>query len=110
MYGEEYTRFLMVDFVPPPRICPYCETETIRKLWIGDPAREVDGKVWAKWYMWCESCLRGIYCPLGSFRVPKGESYIRWGDKDALGKEIPIGLKLIKHPRFAKQSQEIDMQ
>jgi hypothetical protein len=63
--------------------------------------------VWAKWYMWCESCLRGIYCPLGSFRVPKSQSYLQWGDKVALKQALPPGLKLIQHPRIEQQSQEM---
>jgi len=110
MYGEEYTGFLLIDFVDPLRLCPYCEIETIRKLWLGDPAREVDGKKWGKWYMWCESCLRGIYCPLGSFRVPKDEPYIQWGDKVALKQALPLELKLIEHPRIEQQRLQMAME
>jgi hypothetical protein len=95
-YGEEYAEFLTADWGPPPHICPYCGTETLRKLLIGDPARKLGNSIWAKWYMWCEKCLRGIYCPPGTYAVPPGKPYVRWGDTDAIEKTLPAGLKLIK--------------
>jgi len=96
-YGEEYAKFLLVDFAPPPRLCPFCQTETIRKLWLGNPNVKRGDSIWGKWYMWCESCLRGIYCPLGTYAVPPEEPYIPWGDKSALAQALPSGLRLI-HP------------
>ena len=95
-FGEEYAKFLLSDFGPSPRLCPYCETETLRKLWLGDPTRKIDDLIWAKFYMWCESCLRGIYCPPGSYRVPKGKPYKKWGDEAALMQALPSGLQLIE--------------
>jgi hypothetical protein len=94
-YGEEYASFLWVDFGPSPRLCPYCKAESFRKLWTGDSARKLADSVWGKWYMWCESCLRGIYCPPGTYAVPKGERYIEWGDKAALEQALPSGLHLV---------------
>jgi hypothetical protein len=98
-YGGEYTEFLWTDFKGSSKLCPYCKTDTLRRLWIGDHGRVIDGKVWAKWYKWCESCLRGIYCPLGTYSVPEGEPYINWGDQEALRQALPAGLKLIKPVR-----------
>jgi hypothetical protein len=95
-YGEEYARFLLVEFSEGPRLCPYCKTDTLRKLWLGDPSRKLSDSIWGKWYLWCESCLKGIYCPLGTYAVPKGESYIQWGDESALQKILPPGLQLIR--------------
>jgi hypothetical protein len=94
-YGAEYARFLLADFAPPPRLCPNCQTETLRKLWLGDTASKRGDSVWGKWYMWCESCLQGIYCPVGTYTVPKGEPFIRWGDDGALKEALPAGLRLI---------------
>ena len=95
-YGEEYARFLLGDFGPPPHLCPYCQTETLRKLWLGDSTHKLGDSTWGKWYMWCESCLRGIYCPIGTYGVPQGEPYIPWGDDAALKRALPEGLRLIK--------------
>lgn len=104
-YGEEYARFLLIDFGPPPRRCPYCQTETIRKLWLGDPAAKRGESIWGKWYMWCGLCLRGIRCPLGSYAVPKGEPYIKWGDETALKQALPDDLRLIA-PHSSPASEE----
>src|SRR5215471_1000172 len=103
-YGDEYTNFLLIDFGPPPRVCPYCRAETIRKLWLGDPGHPRNDSVWGKWYMWCETCLRGIYCPLGSYIVPVGQPYVVWGDPAALKKALPQGLRLIE-PFFPPSSE-----
>ena len=94
-YSEEYTQFLLVDFRPDPKLCPFCQTQTIRKLWLGDPHKKRGDSIWGKWYMWCESCFRGIYCPLGTYIVPKGEPYIKWGDDRALKQSLPLDLHLI---------------
>jgi hypothetical protein len=95
-YGEDYAKFLQADFGPPPHLCPYCQTETLRKLWLGDTARKLGDSIWAKWYLWCKSCLRGIYCPIGTYAVPRGEPYIQWGDDAALKRSLPSELKLVK--------------
>jgi hypothetical protein len=94
-YGEEYAQFLWADFVDP-QLCPYCRTETLRKLWLGDPNKGPVDSVWGKWYMWCQSCLRGIYCPLGTYAVPLGQPFIRWGDEAALRRALPADLRLLK--------------
>jgi|SRR5579863_82222 len=98
-YGLEYAAFLTADWGPPPHLCPYCGTETLRKLLIGDPARIVGDRISAKWYMWCQSCLRGIYCPPGTYFVPAGKPWIAKGDEDAIRKALPPGLKLIQPVR-----------
>ena len=95
-FGEEYTAFLMADWGPKPHVCPFCLTETLRKLLIGDPARKIGDQISAKWYMWCESCFRGIYCPPGTYFVRPGMHYVLKGDEDAIKSALPAGLKLIK--------------
>ena len=95
-YGLEYAAFLAVHWGPPPRLCPFCGTETIHKLVIGDPARASGDRIAAKWYMWCSSCLRGIYCPPGNYFVPANKPWIPKGDEDAIRKALPAGLKLIE--------------
>ena len=95
-FGEEYAAFLTADWGPPPHLCPSCGTQTLRKLLIADPARKVGNSIWAKWYMWCEKCLRGIYCPPGTYSVPAGKPYVVWGDKAAIESALPAGLKLIQ--------------
>jgi hypothetical protein len=95
-YGEEYADFLTADWGPAPHFCPYCGTETLRKLLIGEPPAKADESVAVKWYKWCERCLRGIYCPPGSYRVRAGVAYVRKGDEEAIREALPAGLKLIK--------------
>jgi hypothetical protein len=94
-YGREYSEFLAADEVAS-RICPRCRTETLRKLWLGEPNTKMGDSVWGKWYLWCETCLTGIYCPFGTHQVPIGETYISWGDEAALKKALPAGLRLIR--------------
>jgi hypothetical protein len=62
--------------------------------------------VWAKWYMWCQSCLRGIYCPVGTYYVPEGEQYIPYGDEEALERALPPGLNLIYPNPSTKSDRE----
>lgn len=93
-FGTPYADFYFVFQSRPPRVCPFCQTQTIRILWLGDPDFVIAGEVWGKWYLWCEECLKGIRCPLGSYRVPKGEPYVRWGDEAALKQGLPAGLQL----------------
>ena len=95
-YGEEYGDFLVADWGPPPHVCPFCGTETLRKLLIGEPPERADESVAVKWYKWCERCFQGIYCPPGTYRVRAGVAYVRKGDEDAIRKALPAGLKLIK--------------
>jgi len=95
-YGEEYAEFLAADWGPPPHLCPYCQTKTLRKLLIGDPSKKIGNSISAKWYMWCETCLRGIYCPPGNYAVPAGKPYVTRGDEAAIRSALPAGLKLIQ--------------
>jgi len=101
MYGEEFAGFFLVPFSPPPHLCPYCKTETISRLWIGDEEHLIGGRPHAQWYLWCRSCLRGIYSPPGTYYVPEGEPYVRPGDEDAIKRALPEGLQLIS-PRFVR--------
>lgn len=96
MYGDEFSRFFLIPFGSPPYLCPYCSTETIKTLWIGDPDHLIDGKMRAQWYRWCESCLLGIYSPPGTYVVPEGEPFIYAGDQEALSRALPMGLRLIR--------------
>lgn len=107
-YGEAYAAFLTADWGPAPHVCPLCGTETLHKLLIGDAARTLGDSIWAKWYMWCEKCLHGIYCPPGTYAVPKGKPYVPWGDKAAIERALPAGLKLIqpKKPSTPVESNE----
>jgi hypothetical protein len=89
-YGKEYAEFLWTGFKGSSNLCPYCKTDTLKMLWLADTSRKIDGMVWAKWYKWCDSCLRGTYC------VPENEPSIQWGDNEALGRALPTGLRLIK--------------
>jgi hypothetical protein len=103
-YGEEYADFLTADWGPRPHVCPFCGTETLRKLLIGDPESKLGNSIRAKWYMWCEKCLRGIYCPPGTYTVPPGKAYVAKGDEAAIRNALPAGLKLIERtPRGAVQ-------
>jgi hypothetical protein len=106
---EQYTAFLRVRRSPPPRTCPYCQTDTIRLLWLGDPDFVIDGEIWGKWYLWCERCLKGIRCPLGSYTVPPGEPYVRWGDDEALKRALPSELQLIV-PEFKENPKQKELQ
>jgi hypothetical protein len=96
IYGREYADFLLVDHSSPPKLCPKCKAEAIRKLWLGDPGAKMGDSVWGKWYLWCGKCLTGIYCPFGTHVVPVGEPYLRWGDEAALNQALPSGLHLIR--------------
>ena len=106
-YGEEFTRFLETDFSQSPT-CPFCGEETLHKLWLGDSKNQVDGRVWGKWYRWCESCLKGIYCPLGSYRIPPGTPFIPWGDEAALKNALPAELQFIQPVPFQPQPEPQD--
>jgi len=94
-YGREYSEFLAADAMAS-KLCPRCRTETLHKLWLGEPNTRMGDSIWGKWYLWCEACLTGIYCPFGTHMVPKGETYIRWGDEESLRKVLPAGFRLIR--------------
>ena len=66
-FGVEYAQFFLIAVGLVPRICPNCRQDTFRQLWVGDPTSDCGDSIWAKWYLWCESCLQGIYCPPGSY-------------------------------------------
>lgn len=105
-YGEEYARFLRAAFGDPSSLCPHCQRRSLRKLWVGDPRKKLGSSIWGKWYLWCDSCMQGIYCPLGTYAVPQGEPYIQWGDKVALSQALPAGLQLINPVSSSKGKKE----
>jgi hypothetical protein len=107
-FGEEYAAFLTADWGPKPHLCPLCGTETLHKLLIGDPSRKVGNSIAAKWYMWCQKCLRGIYCPPGVYAVPPGKPYVPKGDEAAVRNALPQGLRLIQ-PVKAEADTETDV-
>jgi len=107
-FGEEYAAFLAAEWGPPPHLCPFCLTATLRKLLIGDPARKIGDAVSVKWYMWCDSCLRGIYCPPGTYTVRPGKPYVLWSDKEAVRNALPAGLKLIQPVAKIAETAESD--
>src|SRR5260370_4964646 len=87
-FGPEYLRFWLIFVGEAPRICPHCRRESIRLLYLGLPNDRVDGKIWCKWYLWFASCLHGIYCPPGTYRIPITEPHILWGDEKALKETV----------------------
>lgn len=104
---EEYAAFRRVALQHPPRTYPYCQTQTIRMLWLGDPDSVIAEQIWGKWYLWCEQCLKGIRPFFQSSRVPPGEPYIRWGDDEALKRALPSGLRLV-FPATSKDNRKRD--
>jgi hypothetical protein len=98
-FGPEYFPFWLLYFGQGPRVCPKCHSDAIKILYLGLPRHRVDGKIWCKRYLWCDSCLHGIYCPLGTYRIPITEPHILWGDEKPLKEALPSGLKLIQRAR-----------
>jgi hypothetical protein len=94
-YGERYAEFLVADWGPPPHLCPLCRTPSLHKLVIGDDSKKIGESISAKWYLWCQSCRRGIYCPPGTYTVRAGKPYIPIGDREAIERALPSDLKLI---------------
>jgi len=98
-FGPEYFPFWLIFLGQAPRICPHCQGERIKVLYLALPNDRVDGKIWCKWYLWCESCHHGIYCPPGTYRIPISAPHILWGDEKALKEVLPSGLRLIQRAR-----------
>jgi len=74
-----------------PQVRQYLFHDTLA----GKPNDAIDGKMWAKWYFWCDKCFAGIRCPLGTWRIPRTTPYILHGDEKALVAALPENLKLI---------------
>jgi hypothetical protein len=106
-FGNEYAAFLFADWGPPPHLCPYCLTESLHKLLIGDPSRKIGNSISAKWYLWCDKCLRGIYCPPGNYAVRPGKSYVLKGDEVAIRSALPSGLRLIEPASAAAPDEDV---
>jgi hypothetical protein len=103
-YGPEYFEFWAVFAGLAPRTCPKCRSEKIRILYLSVPKWSTAGEIWSKWYLWCESCLNGIYCPPGTYRIPITEPHILWGDEKALKDALPESLHLIKPRSLGSRS------
>jgi hypothetical protein len=96
-YSPEYMEFLSVNMGYSPKVCPKCGNGSFTTLWLADPSNAIDGRMWAKWYFWCDKCLCGIRCPLGTYRIPRETPYILHGDERVLAAALPADLKLIPH-------------
>jgi hypothetical protein len=96
VYGIEYWKFWAIFWGFAPETCPKCGCKSIRTLNLALPNNRAAGKMWFKWYLWCESCLNGIYCPLGTYWLEPSRPYILWGDREALRQALPENLHLIK--------------
>jgi hypothetical protein len=94
-FSPEYTEFLLIQIGYSPQVCPKCGNGSFTTLWLAKPNDAINGKMWAKWYFWCDKCLSGIRCPLGTWRIPRETPYILHGDKKALATALPENLKLI---------------
>jgi hypothetical protein len=94
-FAPEYAEFLLIQMEYLPQICPNCRNQTFTTLWLAMPNNAIDGKMWAKWYFWCDKCLSGIRCPLGTWRIPRTTPYILHGDEEALAAALPENLRLI---------------
>jgi hypothetical protein len=94
-FSPEYAEFLLIQMGHSPTVCPNCGNTSFTTLWLAKPNNAIDGKMWAKWYFWCDKCLSGIRCPLGTWRIPRTTPYILHGDEQALAAALPENLKLI---------------
>lgn len=72
-----------------PQVCPKCGNGSFTTLWLTKPNSAINGQMWAKWYFWCDKCLSGIRCPLGTWRIPRTTPYILHGDGQALAAALP---------------------
>jgi len=58
--------------------------------------------------------MQGIYCPPGTYWVPSGESYIPWGDYNAIRQALPENLTLIwpitRNAQRTLSWQELELQ
>ncbi len=93
-YSAEYAEFLLVQMGYSPQVCPKCGNGSFTTLCLADPSNAIEGKMWAKWYFWCDKCLSGIRCPLGTWRIPRTTPYILHGDEKALAAALPENLTL----------------
>jgi hypothetical protein len=78
-YAKDYATFLLVQMGYAQSICPNCQDNTFTTLWLADPRNPINGKLWAKWYFWCNECLCGIYCPLGKWRISRATAHVLYG-------------------------------
>ena len=86
-------------------MCPKCGSTSFTTLWLAKPNKAIDGKIWAKWYFWCDKCLYGIRCPLGTWRISRETPYILHDDEKALAAALPENLKLIPMKLLPQQSR-----
>ena len=93
-FSPEYAEFLLVQMGYSPKVCPKCGNGSTT-LWLAKPNDAINGKMWAKWYFWCDRCLSGIRCPLGTWRIARETRYILHGDEKALAAALPENLKLV---------------
>jgi hypothetical protein len=94
-YSPEYAEFFLVQMGYSPQVCPKSGNGSFTTLWLAKPNDAINGKVWAKWYFWCDKCFSGIRCPLGTWRIPRETPYILHGGEKALADALPSNLKLI---------------
>jgi hypothetical protein len=94
-YAPEYAEFFLIQMGHSPKVCPKCGNGSFTTLWLADPRNAIEGKMWAKWYFWCDKCFSGIRCPLGTWRIPRTTPYILHGDEKALAAALPENLRLI---------------
>jgi hypothetical protein len=94
-FSPEYAEFLLVQMGYSPQVCPKCGNGSFTTLWLAKPNNAINGKMWAKWYFWCDKCFSGIRCPLGTWWISRTTPYILHGDEKALTAALPENLKLI---------------
>jgi len=94
-FSREYAEFLLVQMKYSPQVCPKCGNGSFTTLWLAKPNNAINGKMWAKWYFWCDKCISGIRCPMGTWRISRTTPYILHGDEKALAAALPENLKLI---------------
>jgi hypothetical protein len=94
-FSLEYAEFLLAQMGYSPQVCPKCGNGSFTTLWLAKPNNAIDGKMWAKWYFWCDKCFSGIRCPLGTWGISRTTPYILHGDEKALAAALPENLKMI---------------
>jgi hypothetical protein len=94
-FSPEYAELVLIQAGYSAKVCPKCGSTSFTTLWLAKPNRGSDGQMWAKWYFWCDKCLTGIRCPLGTWYIPRTTPYILHGDDKALTAALPENLKLI---------------
>jgi hypothetical protein len=58
-FSPEYGEFLLIQAGYSPKVCPKCGSTSFTTLWLAKPNDAIDGKMWAKWYFWCDKCFAG---------------------------------------------------